>query len=36
MNQGSAQKLVYILFAKCPVLLGLLQIDYVKLFLNDP
>jgi len=35
-SSGSAQKLVHILFAKCPVLWGLLQIDYVKLFLNDP
>ncbi len=26
----------HILFAKCPVPLGLLQIDYVKLFFNDP
>ena len=33
---GSAQILVHILFAKCPVILGLLQIDYAKLFLNDP
>jgi hypothetical protein len=33
---GSAQKLVHILFAKCPMILGLLQKDYVKLFLNDP
>jgi len=32
----SAQKLVHILSAKCLVLLGLLQIDYVKLFFNDP
>jgi len=33
---GSAHKLLHILFAKCPVFLGLLQIDYVKLFMNDP
>ncbi len=33
---GSAQKLVHILFVKCPVFLGLLQIDYVKFFFNDP
>ncbi len=26
----------YILFAKCPVPLGLLQTDYVKLFFNEP
>jgi len=26
----------HILFAKCLVFLGLLQIDYVKLFFNDP
>ncbi len=31
----SAQKLLHILSAKCPVFLGLLQIDYVKLFMND-
>ncbi len=33
---GSAQKLVQILFTKCPVSLGLLQTDYVKLFFNKP
>jgi hypothetical protein len=33
---GLAQKLNHILSAKCPVISGLLQIDYVKLFLNDP
>ncbi len=33
---GSAHKLVHILFAKCPVFWGLLRIDYVKLFMNDP
>ncbi len=32
----SAHKLVHILFAKCPVFWGLLQMDYVKLFMNDP
>jgi len=26
----------HILYAECPVFLGLLQTDYVKLFLNDP
>jgi hypothetical protein len=35
-NLGSAHKLLHILFAKCPVFWGLLQIDYVKLFMNDP
>ncbi len=33
---GSAHKLLNILSAKCPVFLGLLRTDYVKLFLNDP
>ena len=33
---GLAQKLLTILSAKCSVFLGLLQIDYGKLFLNDP
>mgnify|MGYP003968672633 FL=1 len=33
---GSAHKLLHILFAKCPVFWGLLQIDYVELFMNGP
>jgi hypothetical protein len=33
---GSAQKFLGILSAKCPVFMGLLRIDYAKLFLYDP
>jgi len=33
---GSAQKLIGILSAKCPVFMGLLQTVYAKLFLYDP
>ncbi len=33
---GSAQKLIGILSAKCPVFLGLLRTVYAKLFLYDP
>jgi hypothetical protein len=33
---GSAHKLLHILFAKCPVFMGLLRTDYAKLFFNDP
>jgi hypothetical protein len=34
--KGSAQKLVGILSAKCPVSIGLLRTVYAKLFLYDP
>jgi hypothetical protein len=33
---GSAQKLLGILSAKCPVFWGLLRTAYAKLFLYDP
>ncbi len=33
---GSAKKLVHVLFAKCPERLGLMQINYMKLFYSDP
>jgi hypothetical protein len=36
LNYGSAQKLLGVLSAKCPIFTGLLQTDYAKLFLNDP
>ncbi len=34
--QGSAQKLIHILFAKGSVRLGLLQTDYVNCFFTIP
>ncbi len=36
MIQGSARKIVHVLFVKCPAFLGLIQTDYMKLFYNDP
>jgi hypothetical protein len=36
VREGSAQKLLGVLSAKCPVFTGLLRAVYAKLFLYDP